>query len=392
MYPVDQGMELTQAQHAQRTKCCFTCRTQVLGRPVPNYAVKHLLDAVRPHLDVEAIADRPAAGVGGLAPDMWDEVFRASEQQARRWFHDFEDGVRRCSHCGHEVADGACTNCGDVFSDLESEVELGSDGGAWSDGNENVDDVIDRLQRVYEEEGGSDHSDEWEEPRFRYFHRRAQSPRVRWVGNDGEDLQPTDEEDEEGEGDEEGPGYWGNDSDIEIDNNHSDIGGHRSEGEASEYERDFIDDGPLPDDPDLGDGMAYGEVDDEEVEWMPNLAVEAMPPRVLDADVPFRRLYVHLKERSGPPADQACPRSYARRIVPDSGSENDHGEGVYKSDSELDVARPPQAQPRRARRGAPPAILSPEASDSDEIRDRAFRRRRLHANRMTIDDSGDDEY
>ncbi len=294
MWPVQQGANLSQAQHAQRTKCCFTCRTTVSGRPLPNYAVKHLLDAVRPHLDVEAVADGTIKPEVVPPTDMWDQAFRENQEPVRRWFHDFEDGVRRCGHCGHEVADGACSNCGDVFSDLESEMSLGF-GSEDGSSQASVGHIVRNLRRAYEEEqdGGSvfsnDASDEQEEeePRFRYFNRRAQSPRVRWVGNNGENLLPTDDE----QSDRDGSHDWNNGSDIGGGDNHSDLAMNLSGAEDSDYDgNSFIDDGPQEDDQALGGHITFD--DDEEVEWMPNLAVDSQPPRVREAGRLLRRRYV----------------------------------------------------------------------------------------------------
>lgn len=105
-----------------RKKCCFTCRTVVEAKPVPQYMVKDLLAAVEP-VAQHAIggggqAQARAAAAEPFDTDVWNDLF--DEKVNESWYLDEFDNVRRCSGCHFEVdLSPECPRCGQVFSDYD---------------------------------------------------------------------------------------------------------------------------------------------------------------------------------------------------------------------------------------------------------------------------------
>jgi hypothetical protein len=111
------------------TKCCFTCRTAVIHKPIPSYILKDTAQALshqlrapgadgepasEPHIEVVSTADRAT---------MWDAVFKPVSRQ--RWYVDQEDqGVRRCGSCGHEIEGRQCGYCDEEFSDISDDSDF----------------------------------------------------------------------------------------------------------------------------------------------------------------------------------------------------------------------------------------------------------------------------
>jgi hypothetical protein len=109
-----------------RTKCCFTCRTAVVHKPIPSYIIKDTVHALSAQLRLQGSGtETEAEDVSKIisAADraaMWDTVFKPVIN--RSWYVDEEDnGVRRCGTCGHEIEGRNCSHCNEHFSDLSDE-------------------------------------------------------------------------------------------------------------------------------------------------------------------------------------------------------------------------------------------------------------------------------
>lgn len=110
------------------TKCCFTCRTAVIHKPIPSYILKDTVQALSLQLRAPGSAGEPAiephAEVVSAAEraTMWGAVFKPVSH--RRWYVDAEDqGVRRCGSCGHEIEGRHCRHCGEEFSDISDDSD-----------------------------------------------------------------------------------------------------------------------------------------------------------------------------------------------------------------------------------------------------------------------------
>ncbi|KAJ9106861.1 hypothetical protein QFC19_002990 [Naganishia cerealis] len=117
-----------------RTKCCFTCRTPVVHKPIPSYILKDTVHALSTQLrfqstEAESLTENVSAADREA---MWNTVFK--EVTNRAWYIDEEDlGVRRCGRCGHEITGRNCSHCNEHFSDLSAEDSDGSDSEDYSD-------------------------------------------------------------------------------------------------------------------------------------------------------------------------------------------------------------------------------------------------------------------
>ncbi|KAJ9098640.1 hypothetical protein QFC21_004288 [Naganishia friedmannii] len=110
-----------------RTKVCFTCRTPVIHKPIPSYIIKDTVHALSAQLrlqgtgtEVEA-EEAPEIVSAAGREFMWDTVFKPVTN--RSWFVDEDDGVRRCSTCGHEIEGRHCSHCNEHFSDLSDDED-----------------------------------------------------------------------------------------------------------------------------------------------------------------------------------------------------------------------------------------------------------------------------
>lgn len=113
-----------------RTKCCFTCRTAVVHKPIPSYIIKDTVHALSAQLrlqgagtesEAEAVPENVSSADRAA---MWDAVFKPITN--RSWYVDEEDnGVRRCGTCGHEIEGRNCSHCNEHFSDLSDEDSYG---------------------------------------------------------------------------------------------------------------------------------------------------------------------------------------------------------------------------------------------------------------------------
>lgn len=106
----------------KKNKTCPSCRAKVELPPTPIYFIKDLVSSIAPVLwEGGALLGPPAENeeegrkvVEG--EDLWAGIF--SKREARRTMMDYEDGVLRCGHCGHEVEDGVCVSLDEICLSL----------------------------------------------------------------------------------------------------------------------------------------------------------------------------------------------------------------------------------------------------------------------------------
>ncbi|WVF67857.1 hypothetical protein IAT40_002618 [Kwoniella sp. CBS 6097] len=97
---------------SHRVKLCHVCRAIVLRRPARVFFVRQILEPLGLYEDRDA--PLPTSQL-----DPWDKIFPIERESYK--IYDEMDDVWRCPTCGGEIADGGCTGCGLIFSDIEDE-------------------------------------------------------------------------------------------------------------------------------------------------------------------------------------------------------------------------------------------------------------------------------
>ncbi|TIB61659.1 hypothetical protein E3P77_03979 [Wallemia ichthyophaga] len=154
-------------------KVCPSCRAPIRSRPNELFIVKELAQ-ITAAAHSESL-DVPPTRNG----DVWAKVFRPGGEYQP--VMDREDGVMRCGRCTGELVGGVCTQCGELYTDAESDEWSEEDG---EEENSSEDEMATRVTNAMESalglESRSNRRDE----------------RGNWVQENGE------EHDEHGESDE----------------------------------------------------------------------------------------------------------------------------------------------------------------------------------------------
>ncbi|KAG0020728.1 E3 ubiquitin ligase [Podila clonocystis] len=109
-------------------KSCPTCRTKLLRRPTLSFIVRDQVQSAvsrLPEPEKSAMLKKIEAESKSIKQiqvngDLWEGIFRPVNLEGiGNTIVDAEDGVRRCGSCGWEVRGGVCTQCSNMFSDVE---------------------------------------------------------------------------------------------------------------------------------------------------------------------------------------------------------------------------------------------------------------------------------
>lgn len=105
-----------------RTKLCHLCRAPVFTRPVRMFVMQHVLEAVG---FVASAGPTNSPDLITADDNPWKNIFPPDPVSYK--IPDEDDGVDRCPGCGHEIADGECSQCEERFSHDGSESDFDSD-------------------------------------------------------------------------------------------------------------------------------------------------------------------------------------------------------------------------------------------------------------------------
>ncbi|KAL1412431.1 E3 ubiquitin ligase [Vanrija albida] len=94
-----------------RTKLCHLCRAPVFTRPVRMFVLQSVLEAVG-LVDSSVPTNSPDHTTADRNP--WKNIF--PPDPVSYTIPDEDDSVDRCPQCGHEIADGECSQCEEQFS------------------------------------------------------------------------------------------------------------------------------------------------------------------------------------------------------------------------------------------------------------------------------------
>ncbi|OCF35952.1 hypothetical protein I317_00475 [Kwoniella heveanensis CBS 569] len=99
---------------SHRVKLCHVCRAIILRRPARVFFVRQILEplGLYEHKDVPL----PSSQL-----DPWDKIFPIERESYK--IYDEVDQVWRCPTCGGEIAEGSCTGCGIIFSDIDDDFD-----------------------------------------------------------------------------------------------------------------------------------------------------------------------------------------------------------------------------------------------------------------------------
>ncbi|WOO81954.1 putative RING finger protein [Vanrija pseudolonga] len=121
-----------------RTKLCHLCRAPVFTRPIRMFVMQHVLEAVG---FVDSVGPTNSPDLITADDNPWKNIFPPDPVSYA--IPDEDDGVNRCPGCGHEIAEGECSQCNERFSRHGSESDFDSDDdslGSVMDGSDLDDD------------------------------------------------------------------------------------------------------------------------------------------------------------------------------------------------------------------------------------------------------------
>jgi hypothetical protein len=96
----------------QRKKSCPSCRSVLTSRPVEMFTLKAIVELLSP---CHSTSNLPRQD------DLWEGIFHPdlkAHLTEQGGIIDYEDGgISRCPNCLHEIWDGVCSGCHDIFGE-----------------------------------------------------------------------------------------------------------------------------------------------------------------------------------------------------------------------------------------------------------------------------------